>query len=60
MGTLGILIEEKDVVVVVWVLGMQSCGLPITLFQLKLKVAKLTQTQPAHLQDGVLENSWWH
>jgi hypothetical protein len=46
MGTRGILIEEKDVVVVVvaWVLGMQSCGLYITLLQLKLKVAKLTQT----------------
>ncbi len=46
VGTIGILIEEEDVAIIVWVLGMQSCGLSITLFQLKLKVVKLIQTCP--------------
>jgi hypothetical protein len=32
VGTLGILIEEEDVTIIIWVLGMQSCGLSITLF----------------------------
>jgi hypothetical protein len=44
VGTPRILTKEEDVAIVAWVLGMQSCGLSITLFQLKLKVAKLTQT----------------
>jgi hypothetical protein len=44
MGTLGILIEEEDATIIIWVLGIQSCGLSITLFQPKLKVVELIQS----------------
>jgi hypothetical protein len=45
-GTQGVLMNETDTSMVVWMLGMQECGLPTTLQQLKIKVVKLTQTQP--------------
>jgi len=32
VGTLGILIEEKDATIIIWVISIQSCGLSITLF----------------------------
>jgi hypothetical protein len=44
-GTQGVLMNETDTSMVVWMLGVQECGLPITLQQLKMKVVKLTQTQ---------------
>jgi len=31
MGLASVLIEEEGVIVVAWVLGMQECGLSITL-----------------------------
>jgi len=31
-----------------WTLIMQKCGLSITLQELKMKVAKFTQTKPIH------------
>ncbi len=45
-GTQDVLMNETDTLMVVWMLGMQECGLPITLQQLKIKVVKLTQTRP--------------
>jgi len=42
-----------------WILGMQECGLSITLHQLKLKVIKLTQTRPTPFKNGIPRNSWW-
>jgi hypothetical protein len=48
-----VLIDEKEVIIVYWVLGMQECGLSITLQQLLLKVAKLTQTQVTPFKDGI-------
>jgi hypothetical protein len=45
-GTQGLLMNETDTSMVVWMLGMQECGLPITLQQFKIKVLKLIQTQP--------------
>jgi hypothetical protein len=35
---------------------MQSCGLSITLFQLKLKVVELIEVRAIPFQDGVLRN----
>jgi hypothetical protein len=55
MGLAGVLIEEKDVIVVAWVLRMYECGFSIKLQQLKMQVAKLTQTRPTSFKHGV---SW--
>jgi hypothetical protein len=38
-----VLIEEGDAIVYKWTLAMGECGLSISLNQLKLKVAKMTQ-----------------
>jgi len=35
------------------VLGMQDLGLSITLQQLKIEVAKLTQSRPTSLKNGL-------
>jgi hypothetical protein len=56
VGTTWIL-KEEDTTIVTWVLDMQSCRFSITLFQLKLKVAKFTQTWPSN---HVFENSLCH
>jgi hypothetical protein len=37
---------ENDVKMIKWTLTMQECKLSINLHQLKMKVAKLTQTRP--------------
>jgi hypothetical protein len=44
MVYVGVLMDEKDVVIVAWILVMQKCKLSPTLQQLKMKVLKLTQT----------------
>ncbi len=41
------LIVEEDQAMVVWVFSMQEVGLSISLQQLKMKMAELTQTRPA-------------
>jgi hypothetical protein len=41
----GVLTKEEDVVMITWTLIMQECELSINLQQLKMKVAKLTQTR---------------
>jgi hypothetical protein len=48
-----VLIDERKVIIVYWILGMQECGLSITLQQLKLKVAKLIQTQVTPFKGGI-------
>ncbi len=47
------LIDEREVIIVYWILGMQECGLSITLQQLKLQVAKLTQIQVTMEYGGI-------
>jgi glutaredoxin-related protein len=59
MGPKGVLIEKKYVVVMKWTLDMQECGLSISLQQLKMKVAKLTQIKDTPFRNGILSNSWW-
>jgi hypothetical protein len=54
------LTKEEDQTVVAWTLGMQECGLFITLQQLKMKVAEVTQTRPTPLKNGMPTESWWH
>jgi hypothetical protein len=39
---------------------MQECGLFITLQQLKMKVAEVTQTKPTPFNNGMPTESWWH
>jgi hypothetical protein len=41
MGPTSVLTKEEDVTLVAWILGMQECGLSITLQQLKMKVVEL-------------------
>jgi hypothetical protein len=60
VGLTNVLIKEEDVIVIAWVLGMQECGLSITLQQLKMKVAELTQTKPTPLKHGVSGKTWWY
>lgn len=60
MGPIGVLMAKKDVKVIKWTLTMQKCGLSINLHQLKMKVAKLTQTRPTLFQNGIPSNSWWY
>jgi hypothetical protein len=38
---------------VAWILGIQECELSITLHQLKIKIAKLTQTKPTPFKNGI-------
>jgi hypothetical protein len=45
MGLGGVLIEIEDSAMSAWTLTMQECGLSISLQQLKMKVAELTQTR---------------
>jgi hypothetical protein len=39
MGLGGVLIKEKDIVMIKCILNMQGCGLSISLQQLKMKIA---------------------
>jgi len=57
-GPASVLIVEGDQVMVVWVFSMQEVGLSISLQQLKMKVAKLTQTRLTPFQKGVPRSSW--
>jgi hypothetical protein len=54
----GILTNEEDATMVAWILGMQWCELSIALQQLKMKVAKLTQTKPTSFTNGILRIFW--
>ncbi len=40
MGPTSVFTKEKDVTLVAWILGMQECGLSITLQKLKMKVVE--------------------
>jgi hypothetical protein len=59
-GPASVLIVEENQVVVAWVFPIQEVGLSISLQQLKMKVAYLTQTRPTPFQGGVLGSSWWY
>lgn len=60
MGPRGVLTKKKDVAVIKWTLDMQECGLSVSLQQLKMIVAKLTQTKDTSFQDGIPNNNWWY
>jgi len=60
MGLGGVLTKKKDAIVIAWTLVMDECGLSISLQQLKMKVAKLTQTKVIPFQNGIPGNSWWY
>jgi len=60
IGFGGLLIDEKNVAIVKWVLTMQKMGLPITLQQLKLKMVEFTQTRPIPFHNGIPRVSWWY
>jgi hypothetical protein len=55
-----VLIAKEDQVVVFWVSAMQDVGLLINVQQLKMKVAKFTQTRSTPFQGGVLRTSLWY
>jgi len=59
MGPKGVLIEEKDETMIAWKLTMGECGLSISLLQLKMKVAKLTQIKATPFRNGIHCNNWW-
>jgi hypothetical protein len=50
-------IEEKDVAMIKWTFDMQQCGISISLQQLKMKVAKTTQTKDTLFWNGMSNNS---
>jgi hypothetical protein len=56
----GVLTNEKDEPLLAWILGMQECGLLITLHHIKMKVVELTQTKPIPFKNGIPRNSWWY
>jgi hypothetical protein len=41
-GPQGVFNEDEDATLAAWTLGMQQCGLSITLHQLKMKVVEIT------------------
>jgi hypothetical protein len=53
MGLGGVFIDGEDVVVA-WVLAMQKIGMSISMHQLKMKVAKLTQTRATPFRNGIM------
>jgi hypothetical protein len=59
-GPPNVLIDENEVVIIDYLLGMQECGLSTALQQLKLKVIKLTQIQVTPFKDEMPRNSWWY
>jgi hypothetical protein len=60
MGLGGVLMEEEDAAMLTWTLTMQERELSISLQQLKMKVAELTQTKATPFRDGIPSNSWWY
>jgi hypothetical protein len=53
----GVLTKKEDATMVAWTLGMQECGLSITLHQFKMKVAKFIQTISTPFKDGIIRNN---
>jgi hypothetical protein len=56
----GVLTNQEDGALMAWILGMQKCELSTTLHQLKMKVAKLTETKPTPFKNGIPRNFWWY
>jgi hypothetical protein len=49
-----VLIEEENVIIVAWIIGMQECEPSITLQQLKMIIVEFTQTRPTPFKHGML------
>jgi hypothetical protein len=59
-GPQGMVNKEEDATMEAWTLGMKKCGFSITLDQLKMKVAKFTQTKINPFKCGNHGNIWWY
>jgi hypothetical protein len=57
-GATGVLTEVEEQELVQYVLAMQELGFPLTILQLKLKVAIMTQGRDTPFTDGILGTSW--
>ncbi len=51
---------DEEAIVVESIFGMQECGLSISLHQLKLKMAELSQTRVTPFKNGIPGTSQWH
>jgi len=54
MESASVLIEEENVIIVAWIIGMQECEPSITLQQLKMIIVEFTQTRPTPFKHGML------
>jgi hypothetical protein len=53
-GVYKCVIEEENVIIVAWIIGMQERGPSITLQQLKTIIVEFTQTRPTPFKHGML------
>ncbi len=60
MGLGGVLIKEDIATMITWTLVMGECELSISLQQLKMKVAELTQIRATPFWNGIRGNNWWY
>jgi hypothetical protein len=54
-----VLSDEEEASVVKWVLKMED-GQSVSIQQLKLKVAEITQSRPTPFTKGIPGDSWWN
>ncbi|CAK9861575.1 unnamed protein product [Sphagnum jensenii] len=59
-GPQGVLSDEEEASVVKWVLKMKEDGQSVSVQQLKLKVAEITQSRPTPFTKGIPGDSWWN
>jgi len=59
-GPQGVLSDEEEASVVKWVLKMKEDGQSVSIQQLKLKVAEITQSRPTPFTKGIPGDSWWN
>jgi hypothetical protein len=55
----GVLSQEEEALVVEWILKTQEEGHSVTIQQLKLKVAEITQSRPTPFTKGIPGPTWW-
>jgi hypothetical protein len=58
-GPQGVLSQEEEALVVEWILETQEEGHSVTIQQLKLKVAEITQSRPTPFTKGIPGPTWW-
>ncbi len=58
-GPQGVLSQEEEALVVEWILKTQEEGHSVTIQQLKLKVAEITQSRPTPFTKGIPGPTWW-